>query len=190
MIYITRYLIVILFIQSCAIVQPMDTPKIIKSLIFGVDQIEVTDSFFDEMEYSFARVTIGRSASAILVLSSIDNGFYTWLGSNNERIITVDGKIIYTVGLQHNINFLDFVSFKSPGTEYTHMLELYDPSAMIEIKLIHSLSEGLIVENFNSSVIDWHGENYYYLNKLGQIRMSVQHYHPMAPKVTIDFFFK
>ena len=185
-----RYIILALFLQSCAVIQPSEAPKILKTLIWGADKIDVSKSFYDEMEYSFANVRIGRLASAILVLSSVDNDVYTWLGPNNERIITQDGKVIYTSGLQHNINYLEFTSIDNYVHKSSYMLELLDPSAIIEVELEYLISKSKVIENFYSPVLDWRGENLYFINESGKTYKSIQYYHPMAPKITIDFYFK
>lgn len=187
-----RLLIFIMLLNSCAIVQPTDVPGIAKTLIFGSDQIEVSDSFYDEMEYSFAKINIGRSASAILVLSSSDNGSYTWIGAGNERVITRNGKIIYTAGLEHNVNYLSsFPSSERSIKNSSYMVELFDPYAIIEVKLEYTSEENNIFsEKFLSTLINWKGENLYYTDLNGRVYKTTQFYHPMAPKVNIDFYYK
>lgn len=184
-----RYIILALLLQSCAVIQPSEAPNILKTLILGADKINVSESFYEEMEYSFVNVRIGRSASAILVLSSVDNDLYTWLGPNKERIITQDGKVLHTSGLRHNINYLEFTSIDNIHKS-VYMLELLNPSAIIEVELEYSKLKNQVIENFYTPVLDWRGKNLYFIDDSGTTYKSIQHYHPMAPKITLEFYFK
>ena len=58
---IKRFTLLILLLQSCAVVDYKDVPALARSILFGAPDQEVTDSFYENMPYSFAKIRIGRS---------------------------------------------------------------------------------------------------------------------------------
>ena len=48
----------------------------VNELVFGAEDFVIDQSFYDNFEFSFAKIRIGRSGTAIFVLSGIN--------SNNE----------------------------------------------------------------------------------------------------------
>lgn len=71
------------------------------------NRIEVSDDFKAQIPASFIKASKGKN-DAILVLSNSVNGIDTWIGANQERIVTFKGLILETSNLEFNINFYNF----------------------------------------------------------------------------------
>ena len=72
---------------------------------FAGNSIDVDEKYINSMDYSFIKVKQGRN-EAIFVLSTIDeNGYENWIGLDNNRIVTFNGLIIRTSGLDTDFNF-------------------------------------------------------------------------------------
>jgi len=89
-----KLIFLILLVTSCASVN-VDTGPFgsVKNFVLK-DKITIDDEFISSMSFSFILVTFKRN-QAVFVLSSIsDDGTYTWVGTNNERIKTLNGMIV------------------------------------------------------------------------------------------------
>ena len=60
----------------------------------GYKDINISEEFYDQQEYSFAKIKVGRSSPVILSLAFIKDGIYEWVSADEERIYTLNGKII------------------------------------------------------------------------------------------------
>ena len=202
----------VLFLYSCSVVNISDYPSIAKTILFGVDEVLIDERFYSEMKYSFAVVNIGKYKKSILILASISGEEYLWVGSNAEKVITVNGKIQKSYGLDHDIKFISgsSFSFNSNLNEYSSLMQLENPKALVDIKYnLHFVSDELNVFNpsleMNTSVngkhkkfvetyvaqsIDWKGVNNYWINENGRVVKTIQSYHPLEPNVEITFYYK
>ena len=201
---IKRFTLLILLLQSCAVVDYKDVPALARSILFGAPDQEVTDSFYENMPYSFAKIRIGRSRIGFMVLLSIENDIYEWIGSYDERILTKHGKIISTSGLDYNINFINSgdSNVNCDNCSATYQIQLDNPEALLiqkvtnsfvkneEISLMNQKSVASYVEKFETIKLRWKGENFYWFNNNGQPIKSVQEIHPTLGKIEITFFYK
>ena len=64
------------------------------------------ESYIQNQKSSFVIVELGQQ-NATLVLSSIENNIFTWVGRGNVTFKTYKGLIISTIGLEHNFNIID-----------------------------------------------------------------------------------
>lgn len=200
------FLICFFVLTSCGVIGIQEIPRITKSFIWGTQDIEITKSFYENIEYSFVKVSIGKNKKAVLVLSDISNEVYTWVGANEERIYTKHGKLIKTSGLEHNISFIgDISKVNIINSEINSFyLELKNPSAMLAL---HSSSkesgidtidtnlglEKVLIyeEEFNSKIINWSNVNlYYYSTDNGRIVKTIQSYHPNEEDIELTFYYK
>ena len=85
-------------LQSCAAIDFKEYPAVTKTILFGVSETPKTKKYYEETKYSFAQVKIGRFKKSILVLASIDEDLYLWVGPMGEKIYTSNGKIIKSYG--------------------------------------------------------------------------------------------
>ena len=179
-------------------------PAIMKSLVVGIQDIEVNDAFYESMPYSFAKLKIGKSRLAILVLLSINNDVYEWIGPNGERVFTQSGKIIQTMGLQHNLKIVNsnninigcakcshrsYIQLLDPPAFVTQNLEnLYSHNQSIMLNIAHDTS--VYKENFSTSQLKWSGENKYWLDARGRALKSEQSIHPRLDRIEIIFYYR
>jgi len=202
----TRIPMVLLFLSSCSAISYSELPGLVKDSVFGVD-FEVTNEFYDSQPYSFAKIKVGRSIVAITVLVKVQNGTYTWISQDGERIYTRDGKIIETDGLAHDIKILDSNNLKPiPFTEFTSntmkyqeiLLQLDRPHAIVSHFLSFSevgvdssyFNTMLYKEAFDSGKLAWKKDNLYWVDTEGRVIKTEQYIHPKMPKITMEFYYK
>ena len=186
--------------NSCAFISYSEIIPLVKEVVIGGEDIELTDEFIAKQPYSFIRVDLGKGANIIMVLQKIDSGFYTWISEDEEKITTYNGKIVSTSGLIFNMNTIDPSKFKffSSSNYYigTYNTFLYDPQAFIEQDfLISMVKQGdgylLFEEQITIEVLDESYSNFYWLDSTsGLPRMTKQDIHPKLPTLRIDFIYK
>ncbi len=177
----------------------------VNNVIFGFPEYEITNEIYDSYESSFMKIRFGKGPHAILILAYIDNDIYEWVGSDDVRIFTYQGRIIRTIGLPHNFEIKKFRNDIIPNTMSSmELVNLYNPdlysatiNQLFKIKSskIKKLENELIVnkiyEDFNISSIGWSGTNLYYQNKdTLRIEAVEQEIHPRLPKVKVEYYIK
>jgi hypothetical protein len=210
-----KLIFLILLFSSCSSLT-IDTGPFgpVKNFIIK-EKINIDDEFISSMRFSFILVTFERN-QAIFVLSNISNdGIYTWIGANNERIKTLNGMIIeiYNFDPEFSINFIkdinltknfpqignDFfklrVSLSKPDLEflllnYSRIIE----SNSIKLPWVNSSKKkkdySLLVQfkKFNKD-IGWNAvDSYYILND--QVIQTTQSINPLYPPLKLQFFYK
>lgn len=198
--YVTYIFGMLLVCSSCSYISYNQVLPLIKSATLGDSDIALTEEYIAKQPYSFARVDLGKAANIIMVLQKVDNNFYTWVSSTGEKIITLNGKIIKTEGLPHNLEFLNPTKFKlfseKPNYSGTYDLLLKDPRAFVEqdfsISIIqNSPSELLIEEKITMSILNRKYSNFYWVDKKsGKVIKTKQAINPKLPNVRLDFIYK
>ena len=201
---IKKIFFVSIIISSCSLIEPRDIPAVMKSLVVGIQDIEVNNAFYESMPYSFAKLKIGKSHLAILVLLSINNDVYEWIGPNGERVFTQSGKIIQTIGLQHNLKIVNSNNINTGCSKCSHRsyIQLLDPPAFVtqHLKNRYSHNESIMLnivheasvytENYSTSKLKWSGENKYWIDARGRVLKSEQSIHPMLERIEILFYYR
>jgi hypothetical protein len=196
-----RYLLLLLlFTQSCAFISYSEIIPLIKDVTVGGEDIELTNEYIAQQPYSFIRVDLGKGANIIMVLQKIENGFYTWVSEDEEKITTYNGKIINTAGLIFNMDIINPSMFKyfSNSNLYsgTYDTFLKDPKAYIEQDFqISMVEEGedflLFEEKIVVKVLNTEYSNFYWLDRTsGLPKKTKQDIHPSLPTLRIDFIYK
>ena len=167
---------------------------------FAGNKIIVDDQYINSMDYSFIKIKKGRS-EAIFVLSTVDeNGYESWVGLDS-RIVTFNGLILSTSGLDTDFNFEEFTSNEwkmnfSDGKKYSGNIslsnpELYRTNATFKYissqvtkgcDALHTLSRNYEDIGFNSSDT--------YCFSRGVIKSSRQRLSPFSKTLEIDFYYK
>jgi hypothetical protein len=201
MIYMIKNFLVLspLLLSSCASISYSEFIPLIKEVTIGGEEIELSEEYIQKQPYSFLRVDLGKGANIIMVLQKVENGLYTWVSQNKEKIITYNGKIIKTEGLIHNIEILNHLQFKyfSSSNNYsgTYNTLLKNPKAFIEQKFNISLIEDgdtlLFKEKISIDPLDSEFSNFYWLDrKTGQPILSKQNIHPSLSTIRLDYIYK
>lgn len=197
MIKIKPYILIIAFaVNSCSGFDYFQAAPLIKNSLMGYKDIDISDEFIDQQEYSFAKIKIGRSSPVILSLAFIEDGIYEWISADEERVFTFNGKIIRTVGLDHNFSLLSGKNLPElnllPLTQ-SRLVELTNPSAMTiqTAKIYADHNEGVIYEEVETSSFDWSYTNTYEVDHdSGLVKKSSQQIHPNLSEFNIEFFYK
>ena len=183
----------LILLSSCSVLQDNSG----YSEIFGTlknyalgSNINITEQFIEDFPYSFAIVQIGRSPEIRMVLLSAENNIYEWVSSDKIRIFTKRGKIIKTIGLDHDIEFQDIQStneilFSQIFKVNFFYPELYD----ITLKSDFEKIQNRILETSSYAQIGWKINNTYVLNN-GRVSQSIQRIHPHFPEISMRFFIK
>ena len=141
MTYINNKLILAcLLLNSCAYLEYREMYDFAKVSIVGVDDIEIDPSYLEDREFSFIKVKLGRSKVATLTLVSVQDNIYEWIGANNERIITMHGRVIATSGLEYNLQILNTAKIGDVvDIEKNLLISLSEPSAIVSQSITLSL---------------------------------------------------
>ena len=194
----------ILLLSSCSFIEVSDIPEYSKVFIFGAPDIEISNEYYLDMPFSFAKVKLGRSGVVILSLRSIDKGTYSWIGEDGTRIYTRNGKIIQTFGLDHNVSYL--TEWNYPFTlsyfKATSEIQLGNPTALLSqqstlsfsheelINLEKDYQAKVFIEAFTSNQFKWSEENMYWVSERGRVIKSIQKIHPNLEEIEITFYYK
>lgn len=195
-----------LFLSSCNalnIISYSQVLPLIKTATVGVPDIPITPDFIEERNYSFAKVKVGKSAVAILVLVKITDDVYEWVAGSGEKIYTFNGKIIKTENTLYDIQVYNFRGFFLPkvGMESSLNFDVFlnNPDAFIALSgsLSGSASNDaeskaplVVTEELEASGFRWRPINIYYANQSNQVIKTIQYVHPKMPKYEISFYYK
>lgn len=189
-------LISFLILSSCASV---DTESPYTEVFRGIGSYlldrkqDVSDEFVDSFPYSFAIVSIGRSPEYRLVLVNIVNDTYEWISADYVRIFTKKGRIVKTIGLQHDVEFKKYsdISNNLPLTVNSLIVDYIEPqlyNVILEVKYKHQ--NNIVMEEFSSSILNWNGLNLYKISDSGDVIETEQSIHPFVPKIKMKFYLK
>ena len=201
-----RVLFVLLFLSSCGNlpITYLQNFSSVNSVVFGFPEYEITEDLLNEYENSFMKVRFGRGPHAILILAFVEDDVYEWVGADNVKIFTLNGRIIKTVGLTNNIEILKPSNNFSSSSDVYETVNLYNPDLFYATlnrsidtrettikKLGRKISVNRIEERFQIKTIGWKGVNIYYQNTSSdQIESLEQNIHPMLPVAKIEYYFK
>mgnify|MGYP002018298216 CR=1 FL=1 len=174
-----RVLLILLMLSSCGNlpITYLQNFSSVNNVVFGFPEYKITKEIFDEYENSFVKIRFGRGPHAILILAYVDGDVYEWVGSDNVKIFTLNGRIIKTSGLTNNFEIAKPSSKFLLSKDVYETINLYNPdlfSATIKRsiasddsyvnKLGQRLSVNRIKESFEIEAIGWKGVNIYYQN--------------------------
>jgi len=198
--YMNKFtLLIIFFVSSCQYISYNQVIPLTRQAIIGFPDIELTEEYIAKQRYSFARFDLGKGANVIMVLSDIENNFYTWVSATGEKLITYNGKIVKTIGLIHNVEIYNPTSFKifSPNNNYSGIYDvmLKDPKAFIEQKFSTKLTSQSnylkLTESIEIDILNLEYQNSYTIDLIsGRTIRSTQRIHPKLPEIKIDFVYK
>lgn len=201
-----RIAFVVLFLSSCGNlpITYIQNFSSVNSVVFGFPDYEVTEEIFNNYENSFIKVRFGRGPHAILILAYAKDNVYEWIGADNVKIYTLNGRIVKTVGLNSNIEILRPSDNIFLASDVYETVNLFNPDLISSTihrsmnsrkatikKLGRTIQVNRIEESFDLDLIGWSGVNLYYQNPTtGRIESSEQRIHPRLPIVKIEYYFK
>ena len=201
-----RMLFVILFLTSCGNlpITYLQNFSSVNSVVFGFPEYEITEEIYNDYDNSFIKVRFGRGPHAILVLAYVENDVYEWVGADNVKIFTLNGRIIKTAGLTNNFEIIRPSIDIFSSSDVYETINLFNPDLISSTihrsmnsrkttikKLGRKIQVNRIEESFDLDLIGWTGVNLYYRNTFSnQIESSEQRIHPRLPIAKIEYYFK
>ena len=151
--YMIKYIFCIAFlISSCGnlpITYAQNFSEV-NNVLFGFPEYEITDSAYDEYEFSFAKVQFDRGPHSILILAYVEGDVYEWVGLDNVKLYTKNGRVIKTSGLKHDFeirNPADPASINGQESKNSNSYLSKIISIFVEEKSAESYFEGIDLYN-------------------------------------------
>ena len=169
----------------------LETPK---RVIDGFKPYTPGDDYIQNQTTSFVTVEMG-SQNATLVLQSIDNKIFTWIGLDNVVIKTYKGFIISTLGLEHNLEIVNPISTidKLLINERNIILHTFDNPRLYDLPVSAvyiNQSSNLIELDLASDDINWHSSVKIEYESNGLPSKSIQSLHPFLKPAMLRFYYK
>ena len=192
-----RIAFVVLFLSSCGNlpITYIQNFSSVNSVVFGFPDYEVTEEIFNDYENSFIKVRFGRGPHAILILAYAEDNVYEWIGADNVKIHTLNGRIVEILRPSDNIflasDVYETVNLFNPDLISSTIHRSMNSRKATIKKLGRTIQVNRIEESFDLDLIGWSGVNLYYQNPTtGRIESSEQRIHPRLPIVKIEYYFK
>ena len=180
--------------------------KAIKSAIVGYEDQLITKELVERIPYASSVMKIGKGPSGLIILESINSNTLTWVSADNVYLVTRNGRIIRTAGLNNNLiefnaphskkSFLNQIErtknsyYLSYDFPYVRNLEV---KAKIEKKgkekvdlLTGERTLLLIEEEISNDFIGWNATNKFWLDEDGFVWKTEQHISPKLPKIILE----
>ena len=207
MTYINKKVFLILFLlNSCAHLEYREIYDLAKNSIVGIEDLKIDSEFLENRQSSFIKIKLGRTRIAIFSLSSYSGDIFTWVGANNEKIITKNGRIIATNELDYNLEILTKSQIglsSNENSQYEVLIALSEPSATIsQLITVNKLENQTLsreqnylaekyLEEFKTKTYKWSGTNYYWIDQKSRLPLkTIATPHPLLGQIEIDYFYK
>ena len=183
--------ICIISVSSCSLI---NTEFLKKS-----QPLDITDEIRDT-QYPIQFIEVDNEFEEIFSLRETRNGTQTWFKGRDLFIITKQGKITKTIGLNNDFEILSYsgleslkdsqsiISFNNPKSGYMDIFFSYKLVKEGEMKKLinnENFNYKLIEETFSVPLIKWSGKNYYWIDSDNGIWMSKQIIDPFGKKARI-----
>ena len=161
--------------------------------------LDITDEIRDT-QYPIQFIEVDNEFEEIFSLRETRNGTQKWFKGRDLFIITKQGKITKTIGLNNDFEILSYsgleslkdsqsiISFKNPESGYMDIFFSYKLVKEGQMKKLinnKNFNYKLIEETFSVPLIKWSGKNYYWIDSDNGIWMSKQIIDPFGKKARI-----
>jgi hypothetical protein len=203
----------LIFTVSCA---SIDTSRIapgyiqafkaMKNVIVGYEDKLITKGLVKNIPYASSSMKIGRGPAGLIILESINSDQFTWVSADGVFLVTRNGRIIKTAGLNNNLT-----EFNSPfrktsflnqadETSYSYYFS-YDVPYLTNLEVKAKINKKgevkvqllggerlltLIEEEISNDFIGWSAVNKFWLDEEGFVWKSEQHISPKVPKIVLE----
>ena len=173
---------------------------------FKSEKNNITKDFYIQFPYSFAKAEL-KNNNAIIVLSNYNpEGIYTWVSSDMTEVITKNGVIIQTLGLENDVkvinsNWLDdilkrekvncYYDYSDPeiysiATIFTKISE--EKSSMYYLDEEVFLTEHKYLKT--SPQIKWKSYISIFTDSKNRVIKTKEKFHPYLDEIEIIFYLK
>jgi len=200
----------IFFLSSCGNFFTLEqTQQLFKDNIIGKPDLLVNKELFDSIEYSFAKIKIGKSSPIIVILVSVDQDLMHWISSERISFYTVHGKVIKTSGLDHDINYLDYPFTQKianlVNSNQSYQIDFLNPQLYSALSLsrfefkdnqtINYLENDIQTIRYSEFLsmpqINWRYTNQYiWSSDYNRVIKTVQKFHPFVDEIVMEFYYK
>ncbi len=180
--------------------------KALKNVVVGYEDTLVTKDLVKNIPYASSSLKIGKGPKGLIILESINSDQLTWVSADGVFLVTKNGRVIRTAGLNNNLtefntpftktSFLD----QSDGMTYSYYFSYDFPYLRnLEVKAkINNRGEvkvdllggqrllTLIEEEIRNDYIGWSAINKFWVDKEGFVWKSEQHISPKVPRLIIE----
>lgn len=184
--------------------------NVFNQIMFEKDKYPLTRKQVSDVPYASISAQIGNSSKAYIVLSTIGDEGNLWLTANRVGLLTKEGRVLKTTGLDGDLNQVDFITgnFKDRflpenlGQEYRlHYLYTRPETKSFEATCVLSLEEknekitilelDFTLSRFKEDCYfnrDYSFTNYYWADDRQNFKIwkSVQYYHPKYAPIHIE----
>ena len=161
--------------------------------------IEITDEI-KFSAYAMQTISIDDEMEYLFYLNSVNGSLYNWSDTNGIKVITDNGKVIKTYGLnndfeiKHYQSFIDmkpfqaYIRFLNPESGYMQIFfsyEIVKEGSMEKIIDNSQFNYTLVKESFEVPLIKWTGANYYWVDPENDVWLTKQIIDPYDKKIRI-----
>jgi hypothetical protein len=202
--------LVVFCLSSCGNFFTLEqTQQLFKDNIIGKPDVEVTKELFDSIEYSFAKIKLGKSSPIIVILVSVDQDLMHWISADRISFYTVHGKVIKTSGLDHDINYLDYPISQQISNivndDQSYQVDFLNPQLYSAISLsrfefkdnqvINYLEDDIHTIAYSELLfmpqINWRTKNQYiWSDDYNRVVKTSQKFHPFVDEIVMEFYYK
>lgn len=190
-----------------------DTFSTINTSINGYLDVDLSDSQLEKLQYDSVYVKINNGKQILMILALIENNKETgqeqlkWVSADKVMLITENGRIVKTLGLNHNLVDLRKTgnsSFSHSDSQinssfiyswmpdYRYNFQASSQSSYIDDEIIHlskwSVSTQYTIESIKFDSFKNHSfENRYWRNEANQTVKTIQYIGPNMDKIEMNF---
>ena len=161
--------------------------------------LNISDEIKDS-QYAMQFIEVDNEFEEIFLLSGVRDNTQTWFKGRDIFVITKQGKITKTIGLNNDFEIVSYsgfesfndsksiISFNNPKSGYMDIFfsyKLVKEGTMKKIINDEEFNYKLVEESFNVPLIRWKGKNYYWIDSDNDIWLSKQSIDPYGKKARI-----
>ena len=184
------YLLFLISLSSCSVLNPFSIKQIYE--VFTVNELGILDEELKEISYSFIIIEF-QNKRALLPLTEINNdSSYVWTFNEEISLVTKNGRILKTVGLDKNSEILNLY-IPATSNEYERDILLYNPksfASQIVTKIPPEESNGCLQELIETIDFKWEFLNTYCFDDRNFPSITKQEIHPQLGNIRIEYHFR
>ncbi len=184
----------------------LETFKSIKNAVLGFEDSLITREVVNNIPYASKTLKIGKGPKGLMILESINNDQMTWISADPIYLVTKNGRIIKTEGLENDLKGiiypgLDFEEIlKKPSNIFTTYYSYDNPELYnLELKIKYTVLNKeevfilnkkydltLVEEIVSNETLGWNFKNLYWLDENYYVWKSHQTINPKIPEFRIE----